>query len=103
MYGETPTVVQETPSLILCVLSLAPHGKSLCFAWYSFRVAVTVAFDICVLLNIYIREDEVKEQCLATGAEGSEVCGDILNFQSSFQFEINPRESYHLHRDEISA
>ena len=64
---------------------------------------VDVAFDICILLNIYIREDGVKEQCLATGAEGSEVCGDFLSFQSSFQFETSPGESYPLHRDEISS
>lgn len=38
---------------------------------------VTVAFDICILLNIYIRQDEVKEQYLATGAGHSEVCGDF--------------------------
>lgn len=64
---------------------------------------VAVAFDIHILLNIYIREDGVKEQCLATGAEGSEVCGDFLNFQSSFQCEISPGESYSLYRDEISS
>lgn len=38
---------------------------------------VTVAFDICILLNIYIRQDEVKEHYLATGAGHSEVCGDF--------------------------
>lgn len=64
---------------------------------------VTVAFDICRLLNIYIREDGVKEECLATGAEGREACGDFLNFRSSFQCEISPGESYPFHRDEIPS
>lgn len=64
---------------------------------------VTVAFDICILLNIYIREDRVKEECLTTGAEGSEVCGDFLNFRGLFQHEISPGESYPFHRDEIPS
>lgn len=67
------------------------------------RVSVlfAVAFDICILLNINIREDGVKEQCLATGC--SKVSGNLLNFQSSFQCEINPEESYPFHRGEISS